>query len=84
MVVAVGFAVTFAPVVADKPVLGDHVNAPAPEAVNAVLLPLQMLLFPAIEITGVGLTVMETNVESNKLQPPPITYKIALYVPGVP
>ncbi len=43
MVVVVGLAVTLAPVVALKPVLGDQVYVFAPLAVSVVLAPLQML-----------------------------------------
>ncbi len=39
----VGLAVTLAPVVALKPVLGDQVYVFAPLAVSVVLAPLQML-----------------------------------------
>jgi hypothetical protein len=40
-VVTVGLAVTDVPVVADKPVAGDHTYVEAPFAVNTTLLPLQ-------------------------------------------
>ena len=44
MVVVVGLAVTLAPVVADKPVAGDHVNDVAvPLAVRLVEEPLQIV-----------------------------------------
>lgn len=78
VVETVGFAVTLLPVVVDNPVAGDQVSEPAPVAVNAVLSPLQIVLFPLTPIDGVGLTVITTKAESNKEQPPPIVYKIAL------
>ena len=37
-----GLAVTVAPVVADKPVAGDHEYVDAPLAVNVTLLPAQI------------------------------------------
>ena len=63
---------TLFPVVADNPVEGDQLSELAPEAVNAVLAPLQIVLFPLTLMIGVGLTVMETNAESNREHPPPI------------
>ena len=57
--VVVGFAVTIAPVVADKPVAGLHVYVVAPLAVNDVLLPLQIIGADGVTVTvGVVLTVI--------------------------
>ena len=66
------------PVVADNPVPGVQVMEPAPDAVKAVLAPLQIRLFPETLMIGVGLTVMATNAESKSEHPPPMVYKIAL------
>lgn len=62
VVVAVGFAVTVAPVVALNPVAGDHEYVLAPEAVSVAELPAQIVaLFT--EILGLGFTVMLNDIE---------------------
>jgi hypothetical protein len=55
-VVEAGFAVTVVPVVADKPVAGDHVYVDAPPAVNGVLDPAHIVAGAHVT-TGKGLTV---------------------------
>ena len=61
--VVVGFAVTVAPVVADKPVAGLHVYVVAPLAVSDVLLPLQIVAVVGETVTvGFGFTVTVTVV----------------------
>jgi hypothetical protein len=58
-VVVAGFAVTVAPVVADKPVAGLHVYVVAPLAVSDVLLPLQIVAVVGETVTvGFGFTVI--------------------------
>ena len=58
-----GFAVTVAPVVADKPVAGLHVYVVAPLAVSDVLLPLQIVAVVGETVTvGFGFTVTVTVV----------------------
>ena len=52
----IGLAVILAPVVADKPVAGDHVNVAPPPAVKAVELPLHIATFPLV-VVGVPLIV---------------------------
>ena len=60
MVVA-GFAITVAPVVADKPVAGLQVYVVAPLAVSDVLLPLQTVAVVGETVTvGFGFTVTVT------------------------
>ena len=60
MVVA-GFAVTVAPVVADKPVAGLQEYVVAPLAVNDVLLPVQIVAVVGETVTvGFGFTVTVT------------------------
>jgi uncharacterized membrane protein (DUF4010 family) len=67
VVVAVGVAVTAAPVVADKPVAGDHMYVAAPVAVRAVDEPAHIpTLVPAVT-TGNGLT--ETVVVDEPTHP---------------
>ena len=59
--VVVGFAVTVAPVVADKPVAGLQEYVVAPLAVNDVLLPLQIVAVVGDTVTvGFGFTVIAT------------------------
>lgn len=53
-----GVAVTLAPVVADRPVLGVQVYVEAPEADKEVPLPEQTEVAPAINIDGALVTVM--------------------------
>ena len=61
MVVLVGFAVTLAPVVADKPVAGDQVNVVAvPVAVRAVEEPLQIATPEPALTVGRAFTVTVT------------------------
>jgi hypothetical protein len=61
-VVAVGFAVTVAPVVELKPVAGDHEYVVAPFAVSVVDCPTQKLTFGETVTTGSGFTVTVTCV----------------------
>lgn len=58
MVLVEGVAVTLAPVVADRPVLGVQVYVVAPEAVKEVPLPEQTEVVPATNIDGALVTVM--------------------------
>jgi hypothetical protein len=60
-VVVVGFAVTDAPVVADKPVAGDQLYVDAPLAVSTVLDPLHIVAGGTLT-TGIGFTVTVTVV----------------------
>ena len=58
MVVAVGFAVTELPVVADNPVAGLQLYVVAPLAVSVVLPPLQIVEALGVTVkTGSGFTV---------------------------
>ena len=74
MVVADGFALTLAPVVADRPVEGDHVNVVAePLAVRPVEAPLQIAtLEPALTV-GNGFTVTVTVVVLLHVPSDPVT-----------
>lgn len=64
-VVVVGVAVTLVPVTALNPVAGDHANvepAIVADAVNTVLLPLQILASEAVTVTLLaGRTVAATT-----------------------
>lgn len=61
VVVEVGFAVTMAPVVADKPVAGLHVYVEAPDAVRETLPPIQIAGAEGVTvIVGFGFTVTVT------------------------
>jgi hypothetical protein len=57
VVVAAGFAVTLVPVVADKPVAGDHVYVDAPLAVSVTAGEPAHLDAAGTVITGIGFTV---------------------------
>jgi hypothetical protein len=66
-VVLVGDAVTLAPIVADRPVAGDHVYVLAPDAVRPAEEPVQMAtLDPAL--TG-GRLLTDTITVAKLLQP---------------
>jgi hypothetical protein len=67
VVVIVGFAMGFAMVVLDKPMLGDHSYREPPEAKSWAELPLQMIVSLEIVIFGVGLIM--TKTESLYIQP---------------
>ena len=72
MVVVVGLAMMLAPVVADKPVAGDHVNEVAvPLAVKPVEEPLQIAILEPPLTVGSGFTVT-------------VTVAVLLQVPSVP
>ena len=60
-VVAAGVAVTVAPVVALKPVDGDHEYVVAPEAVRDVLTPAHTAASPPALVVGEVLTVTRTG-----------------------
>ena len=60
VVVEPGLAVTLVPVVADKPVPGDHVYVLPPVAVSVVDEPVQIATFEPPLIVGSGLTVIVT------------------------
>jgi len=60
VVVAPGVAVTLLPVVALRPVPGDHVYVVAPPATNGVVLPEHIELDGVTVTVGVGLTVIVT------------------------
>ena len=58
--VAAGFAETEAPVVALKPVAGDHEYVFAPDAVSVPAMPVHIVIGET-EITGSGFTVTITD-----------------------
>lgn len=60
VVVVVGFAVTLAPVVDDKPVDGLQLYVEAPPAVSDVLAPLQIVTDGETVTVGLGFTVTIT------------------------
>ena len=64
VVVAVGFAVTVVPVVAERPADGLQEKLLAPEAVSVVLPPAQIALVPVTSTTGVPFTATVTVAES--------------------
>ena len=72
VVVDVGFAVTTAPVVEDKPVEGLQLYVVAPLAVSETLLPLQIGGADGVTVTtGIGLTVNTAGFEIIWGQAPP-------------
>lgn len=72
VVVDVGFAVTIAPVVEDKPVEGLQLYVVAPLAVSETLLPLQIGGAEGVTVTtGIGLTVNTAGFEIIWGQAPP-------------
>ena len=62
VMVAEGFAVTVAPVVALKPVDGDHEYVLAPKAVSVAELPAQIVAL-LTDMLGLGFTVMVNEIE---------------------
>jgi len=70
VVVAVGVAVTTAPVLGVREELGVHVYVLAPPPVNVVLPPEQIVGEPAVAVkVGVGLTVTATVADEAAGQP---------------
>lgn len=65
VVVAVGLAVTLEPVVALKPVAGDHVYVKAPDAVKVVLDPLQIVAGATVT-SALAFTVMVDVVDETQ------------------
>ena len=72
VVVLVGFAVTLAPVVEDKPPAGDHVYVPPPVAFKAVLEP-EQIAGELTVTTGRGFTVTVEVAVPEQLPFEPVT-----------
>jgi hypothetical protein len=79
VVVSDGAAVTVAPVVADRPVAGDHVYVAAPVAVSTIDKPAHIATFVPAVTTGNGLTV-----NSRVAKQPPGSVYVTVVVPSVP
>lgn len=73
VVVTDGFATGFAIVVLLKPVPGDQTKDVAPDAVNVVLLPAQIVVVPVTETVGEVVTVIVTCATSEQVPDNPVT-----------
>lgn len=79
-VVVVGFATTLVPDEALSVAAGDQVNVVPPEAVNVVLLPLQMVKEGAALMLMLGVGVMVMVMDEFVLQPVALTIPVTEYV----
>jgi branched-subunit amino acid ABC-type transport system permease component len=73
VVVAVGLAITLAPVVEDNPAAGDHVKLDPPVAVSVTVFPEQIVGFEGVTETAILLTFTVTVVEPEHVPEFPTT-----------